>query len=59
MDKKATAIAYDYIQDEDGIFPVVRSMSEIAGNSSILIATSECLNSFNGGRGILLALLLG
>ena len=58
MDKKATAIAYDYIQDEDGIFPVVRSMSEIAGNSSILIA-AECLNSFNGGRGILLGSIAG
>tara|TARA_Y100001954_G_C15818495_1_gene608741 strand:+ start:3025 stop:4221 length:1197 start_codon:yes stop_codon:yes gene_type:complete len=58
MNKKATAIAYDYIQDEDGIFPVVRSMSEIAGNSSILIA-AECLNSFNGGRGILLGSIAG
>ena len=38
MEKKITAIAYDYIQDEDGIFPVVRSMSEIAGNASVLIA---------------------
>lgn len=58
MNKKTTAIAYDYIQDEDGIFPVVRSMSEVAGNSSILIA-AECLNSFNGGRGILLGSIAG
>ena len=58
MDKKTTAIAYDYIQDEEGIFPVVRSMSEIAGNASILIA-AECLSNFNGGRGILLGSIAG
>ena len=58
MNKKTTAIAYDYIQDEEGIFPVVRSMSEIAGNASILIA-AECLSNFNGGRGILLGSIAG
>ena len=58
MKKKTTAIAYDYIQDESGIFPVVRSMSEIAGNASILIA-AECLSNFNGGKGILLGSIAG
>ena len=38
MEKKVTAVAFDYIQDETGMFPIVRSMSEIAGTSSILIA---------------------
>ena len=58
MDKKITAIAYDYIQDEDGIFPVVRSMSEIAGNASILIA-SECLSNLNHGKGLLMGGVAG
>jgi len=58
MDKKVTAIAYDYIQDEDGIFPVVRSMSEIAGNTSILIA-SECLSNLNNGKGLLMGGVAG
>ena len=58
MDKKITAIAYDYIQDEDGIFPVVRSMSEIAGNASILIA-SECLSNLNDGKGLLMGGVAG
>tara|TARA_B100000579_G_scaffold54192_2_gene37991 strand:+ start:8828 stop:10027 length:1200 start_codon:yes stop_codon:yes gene_type:complete len=58
MDKKITAIAYDYIQDEDGIFPVVRSMSEIAGNTSILIA-SECLSNLNNGKGLLMGGVAG
>ncbi len=56
--KKTTAIAYDYIKDEEGIFPVVRSMSEIAGNASILIA-AECLSNFNGGKGLLLGGIAG
>jgi alanine dehydrogenase len=45
--KKITAVAWDYIQDDHGIFPIVRSMGEIAGNTSILIA-SELLSNPNG-----------
>ena len=58
MEKKITAIAYDYIQDEDGIFPVVRSMSEIAGNASVLIA-AECLSNLNNGKGLLMGGVAG
>lgn len=50
--KKVTAIAYDYIKDASGIFPVVRAMSEIAGRTSVLIA-SELLSNTIGGRGTL------
>lgn len=38
MEKKITAIAWDYVKDNSGIFPVIRSMGEIAGNTAILIA---------------------
>ena len=58
MDKKITAIAYDYIQDEDEVFPVVRSMSEIAGSTAILIA-SECLSNLNNGKGLLMGGVAG
>src|SRR5690606_17357147 len=37
-EKKINAIAWDYIQDGDGVFPIVRSMGEIAGTTAILIA---------------------
>ncbi len=50
IDKKVTAIAYDYIKDEDGIYPIVRAMSEIAGNSAILIAAEHLSNNL-GGQG--------
>ena len=36
--KRMTAIAFEYIRDEHGNYPAVRSLSEIAGISSVLIA---------------------
>lgn len=53
MDKKITAISFENMEDEDGIVPVVRSMSEIAGNTSVLIA-AEYLSNANDGKGFLL-----
>lgn len=38
MDRKITAVAWDFMQDRTGIFPLVRAMGEIAGTTSILIA---------------------
>lgn len=58
MAKKITAIAWDYIRDEDGVYPVVRTMGEIAGTTSILIA-GELLSSFNKGKGIMLGGVAG
>ncbi len=51
--KKVTALSFENMEDEDGIVPVVRSMSEIAGNTSILIA-AEYLSNANQGKGFLL-----
>ncbi|MFN4299944.1 MAG: alanine dehydrogenase [Thermaurantimonas sp.] len=58
MDKKITALAYEHIKDEDGIVPIVRSMSEIAGTTSILIA-SEYLSNMREGKGYLLGGISG
>jgi alanine dehydrogenase len=52
MQKKITAVAWDYIKDETGIYPVVRAMGEIAGNTSVLIA-AEYLSSANAGTGLM------
>ena len=49
ISKKINALAFDFIKDEEGIFPVIRSMSEIAGNTSILIA-AEYLSNINSGQ---------
>lgn len=58
IQKKITAIAWDYIRDEEGVFPVVRTMGEIAGTTSILIA-GELLSAFNDGKGIMLGGIAG
>ena len=42
----------EYIKDENGTFPVVRIMSEMAGMSSILTA-AELLTNSKGGKGVL------
>ncbi len=58
MQKKVTALALEYIKDEAGSFPFVRSMSEIAGSSAIQIA-GELLNSTKNGQGLLLGGISG
>ncbi|MCX6180673.1 MAG: alanine dehydrogenase [Bacteroidetes bacterium] len=58
MSKKVTAIAFDYIKDAEGIYPIVRAMSEIAGTSSILIA-GELLSNMRGGYGQMLGGISG
>ena len=58
IEKKVTAIAYDYIKDNTGSLPVTRAMSEIAGNTSILIA-AEYLSNVNGGQGLMMGGISG
>lgn len=58
MQKKITAIAWDYIQDEHQIYPVVRAMGEIAGNTSVLIA-AELLSNYKTGKGIMMGGVAG
>ena len=53
LSKKITALAFEYIQDELGIATIIRSMGEIAGNTSLLIA-SEYLSNINNGKGLML-----
>ncbi len=53
LKKKVTAIAMEYLQAENGSFPIVRVMSELAGMCVINVA-SELLSEPSGGRGVLL-----
>lgn len=52
-EKKITALAMEYLQSEDGSFPIVRIMSEMAGVVALQTA-SELLSNTNGGRGVML-----
>lgn len=58
INKKITAIAWDYIRDDSGAFPVVRTMGEIAGTTSILLA-GDLLSCFNKGKGMMLGGVAG
>ena len=58
MEKKITAVAWDYIRDDSGVFPVVRTMGEIAGTTSILIG-GELLSSYGKGKGMMLGGIAG
>lgn len=58
MSKKVTAIAFEQIRDMDGSLPVVESMSEISGITSILSA-SEYLSNYLGGKGVMLGGITG
>tara|TARA_R110002012_G_scaffold81945_3_gene207413 strand:- start:1847 stop:3046 length:1200 start_codon:yes stop_codon:yes gene_type:complete len=56
--KRITALAFEFIRDEDGAYPAVRSLSEIAGTASVLIA-SELLSNVNNGNGLLFGNISG
>lgn len=56
--KKVTAVALEKIRDSNGVMPVVESMSEISGVTSILIA-SDYLSNHHGGKGVLLGGITG
>ncbi len=53
MQKNVIAIAFEFLRDEDNSFPVIRAMSEIAGTTSISVA-SEYLSNAHGGKGVML-----
>ena len=56
--KRLTAIAFEFIRDEDGKYPAVRSLSEIAGISSVLIA-AELMAATNQGNGLMFGNISG
>ena len=56
--KKITALAFEYIKDQDGSYPAVRSSSEIAGTASVLIA-AELMITNEFGKGLLFGNITG
>lgn len=58
MDKRITGISFENLKDDSGTYPIVRSMSEIAGSAVMLIA-AQYLSSSNHGKGVLLGGISG
>jgi len=56
--KKITALAFEFIKDEDGSYPAVKSLSEIAGTASVLIAAELMVND-DSGNGMLFGNISG
>ena len=58
LKKDISSVAIEYIKDDEGKLPLLRIMSEIAGNTSLLIA-SEYLSNINSGKGLMLGGVTG
>lgn len=56
--KNISAFGFEFIKDKQAKLPIVRSMSEIAGNTSLLIA-GEYLSNINYGKGLMLGGISG
>ncbi|WP_136481103.1 alanine dehydrogenase [Cognatitamlana onchidii] len=56
--KRITALAFEFIRDSEGSFPAVKSLSEIAGTASVLIA-SELLSDTKNGNGLMFGNISG
>ena len=56
--KRITAVAFDFIKDEQETYPIVKSLSEIAGTASVLIA-GELMSGVNKGNGLLFGNISG
>src|ERR1043166_2869198 len=58
MQKRITGLSFENLKDDSGTYPIVRSMSEIAGGAVMLIA-GQYLGSANNGKGVLLGGISG
>ena len=59
MEKRITALGFENLKDDSGTYPIVRSMSEIAGGAVMLIAGQYLGSAIDGGKGVLLGGISG
>lgn len=58
MNKKVTAVAFEFIRNEFDRHAILQSMDAISGNAAIIIA-AELLSNTSGGKGIILGGISG
>lgn len=58
LQKKVTAVSFEYLKDDYQLYPVIQSMSEIAGSAAVLIA-GEYMNNVLHGKGVMLGGITG
>ena len=56
--KRITAFAFEFIKDDDGSYPAVRTLSEIAGTAAVQVA-AELMSHTTKGTGMLLGNISG
>jgi len=56
--KRITALAFEFIRDEDGTYPAVRTLSELAGTAAVQVA-AELMSNTSYGTGMLLGNISG
>jgi len=59
ISKKITCIAFEFIKERDGSFPIVSQQSEISGQASVLISSELLSNTSNSGKGLFFGNLSG
>jgi len=59
ISKKITCIAFEFIKERDGSFPIVSQQSEISGQASVLISSELLSNTSNNGKGLFFGNLSG
>ncbi len=57
-EKRITALGFEFIRDDDGSYPIVKALSEIAGTASVLIA-SEIMSNHEDGNGLMFGNISG
>lgn len=57
-EKRITALGFEFIKDDDGSYPIVKALSEIAGTASVLIA-SEIMSNHADGNGLMFGNISG
>ena len=57
-EKRITALGFEFIRDDDGSYPIVRALSEIAGTASVLIS-SEIMSNHAEGNGLMFGNISG
>ena len=56
--KKITALAFEFIKDDEGTYPAVRTLSELAGTAAVQVA-AELMSNTSFGIGMLLGNISG
>ncbi len=57
-EKRITALGFEFIRDDDGSYPIVKALSEIAGTASVLIS-SEIMSNNAEGNGLMFGNISG